>query len=401
MKARILSKRIWSIGGLVLLGLTVLAVVFKFFISFEKKWDKERLPPGQAQLTREEVMCGGIEIRIVKPAPFEEKMQFVGELGLNEEQTSRVSTRLGGRVLKILADYGQSIKAEQALAVIESVELGQAQMAYLQSEAVYRVAQQAYERAKLLWQEKAISRAEYLERQAKFEQDQAERDYAENRLHLLGLSESDIARRLKAATGKGLRHNVDPTFVLRSPLGGKVVDRRITPGQMVRPDEELFIIAETSILWCSVQIPEKDLPLVRLGSKAIIKVNALPHEDFAGKIDYISVMVDKASRMTKARVKVDNSRDLLKAGMFVDVSVTASVRTVCTIPESAVISLGDAPHVFIEQKPCLFIKRAIKPGAKMDGRVEVLEGLQDGERVVVQGTFTLKSELARESLEAE
>ncbi|MEW6657304.1 MAG: efflux RND transporter periplasmic adaptor subunit [Thermodesulfobacteriota bacterium] len=364
----------------------------------------EALPPGQVKLDPEAVKRANLKVEPVASGSLADKVQLTGELVFNEEKTARVSSRLAGRVVKITADYGAEVKKGDALAVIDSLELGQAQNAFLQAAASYRVAQKAYERARLLWQEKAISQAEFQERQAKFELSTSERDYAENRLHLMGLTDSDIARMLrgsKSRKGPSFHAEVESTFTLRSPIAGRVVDRKVTPGLVVKAEEELFVIADTANLWCFVQIPEKDLPLVKTGSPVLIRVSSLPQEEFTGSIDYIAAMVEKATRMTRARVMVDNSKGDLKAGMFATIKVSSGSRIALNVPQTAVVASGAEQYVFVEQEPGLYLKRIIKPGLKADARVEVLEGLKKGERVVIQGAFTLKSELEKESLEAE
>jgi cobalt-zinc-cadmium efflux system membrane fusion protein len=359
--------------------------------------------PGQVKLDPEAVKRAGIKAEPVAVGPLADNLQLTGELVFNEERMARVSSRISGRVVKIVADYGVAVRQGDVLAVIDSVELGQAQAAFLQSVAGYNVAQKAFERARLLWQEKAISQAEFLERKSKFELAQAERDYAENRLHLLGLSDADIARmfRSKPQKGPSFHAEVDTTFPLRSPISGQVVDRKATPGLVVKPDEDIFTVADPATLWCFVQIPEKDLPLVKAGAPVTIKVSSLPQEEFAGNIDYIAAMVEKATRMTRARVRVKNPKGELKAGMFATISVSAGTRLTLNVPETAVAASGSGQYVFIEQDPGLYLKRTIKAGLNAKKRVEVLEGLKEGERVVVQGVFTLKSELEKESLEAE
>jgi cobalt-zinc-cadmium efflux system membrane fusion protein len=364
----------------------------------------EAQPPGQVKLSQEAIKRANLKVEPVAAGSLADKVQLTGELVFNEEKTARVSSRLTGRVVKITADYGVEVKKGDALAVIDSVELGQAQNSFLQAAASYRVAQKAYERARLLWQEKAISQAEFLERQAKFELATSERDYAENRLHLLGLTDADIARVLRGRQkrkGPSFHAEVDSTFTLRVPIAGRVVDRKVTPGLVVKAEEELFVVADTTILWCFIQIPEKDLPVVKTGSPVTIKVSSLPQDEFSGAIDYIAAMVDKATRMTRARVRVENSKGELKAGMFATIQVTSGSRTALNVPETAVVASGAEQYVFIEQEPGLYLKRVIKPGLKAGGRVEVLEGIKEGERVVIQGAFTLKSELEKESLEAE
>jgi cobalt-zinc-cadmium efflux system membrane fusion protein len=361
-------------------------------------------PPGQVKLSPEALKQANIKVEPAAAGALASKVQFNGEIVFNEEKMARVSSRLAGRVVKITADYGAEVKKGDALAVIDSLELGQAQNAFLQAAASYRVAQKAYERARLLWQEKAISQAEFLERQAKFELATSERDYAENRLHLMGLTDADIGRMLRGGQkrkGPSFHAEVDSTFTLRSPIAGRVVDRKVTPGLVVKPEEELFVIADTATLWCFVQVPEKDLSLVKPGSPVVIRVSSLPQEEFTGAIDYIAAMVEKATRMTRARVRVDNSKGELKAGMFANIKVSSGSRMALNVPQTAVVGSGSEPYVFVEQNPGLYLKRVIKPGLKADGRVEALEGLKEGERVVVQGAFTLKSELEKETLEAE
>jgi membrane fusion protein, heavy metal efflux system len=358
--------------------------------------EDEEHRPGQVKLDPEAVKRANIEVEPARAGTLADQVQLTGELVFNEEKTARVSSRLAGRVVKIIADYGAEVKKGDALAVIDSVELGQAQNAFLQAAASYRVAHKAFERARLLWQEKAISQAEFLERQAKFELATSERDYAENRLHLLGLSDPDIARILRGGLkhqGPSFHAGVESTFTLRSPIAGRVVDRKVTPGLVVKPDEELFMVADTATLWCFVQIPEKDLPLIKPGSQVIIRVSSLPQEEFTGAIDYIAAMVDKATRMTRARVRVENTQGELKAGMFATIQVAAKSRTALSVPQTAVFGGGEEQYVFVEPELGLYLKRVIKPGSKTDGRMEVLMGLQEGERVVVKGGFTLKSEL--------
>ena len=344
-----------------------------------------------------------IKVAEALKGPWPDKVLLTGELFFNEEKMARVSSRLAGRVVKITADYGVQVQQGAVLAVIDSVELGQAQNSFLQAVASYNVAQKAYERARLLWQEKAISQAEFLERQAKVELATSEMNYAENRLHLLGLNDTDIGRLLDTKPKQGPRFhaNVSSTFSLRSPISGRVVDRKVTPGLVVKADEELFTVADSATLWCFVQIPEKDLPLVKAGSPVTIKVSSLPRKSSAGTIDYIAAMVEKASRMTRARVRVDNRQGRLKAGMFANISVTAGERLALSVPESSVLTAGEGQYVFVEEEPGVFEKRLIEPGLKAGGRIEILKGLAAGDKVVVQGAFTLKSELEKESLEAE
>jgi cobalt-zinc-cadmium efflux system membrane fusion protein len=184
-------------------------------------------------------------------------------------------------VVKIVADYGQMVKPGDVLALIDSVELSQAQMGSRQAAAKFNAAQKAYDRARLLYEGKAISRAELQERQARLEVERADLDYAQNRLRLLGAG--GVA---PASLPKGSRSAA--SFALRSPIAGRVVDRKVTPSLVVKEDDELFTVADTSALWCFVQVPEKDLPLVKQ-FQATITVNSIRGGIPAGWIFWLTV----------------------------------------------------------------------------------------------------------------
>ena len=158
---------------------------------------------------------------------------------------------------------------------------------------------------------------------------------------------------------------------------------------------ELFTVADTSALWCFVQVPEKDLPSVTAGSQAAVTVSSLAGEDFPGRVDYLADMVDRATRTVRARVRVDNPDNRLKAGMFATIAVRVGSRTVLSIPETAVLAANGENFVFVEMAPGTYRKHLVRTGSKGGARVEILEGLDADEPVVVQGGFTLKSELEK------
>jgi membrane fusion protein, heavy metal efflux system len=348
--------------------------------------------PGQVKLTPEAVKQAGIETAPVGFGPLDNRLPLTGELVFNEELLARIRSRVPGRVVQIAADYGQTVKPGSVLAIIDSVELSQAHMASRQAAARVNASQKSYERASQLYEGKAISLAELQERQARLEVERADLKNAQSRLRLLGAAG---AASLPKGSQSGPTADSSSIFALRSPIVGRVVDRKITPGLVVKEDEELFTVADTSTLWCFVQIPEKDLSLVQIGSQAIVTANSLPGDQFTGKVDYLADMLDKASRTVRARVRVNNAQNRLKAGMFTNIAVRTGLRSALSIPESALLAANGEPFVFVEMAPGTYKKHLVKTGAKGSGRIEVLAGLDPGEQVVVQGGFTLKSELEK------
>ena len=148
--------------------------------------EPEAPPSGQVKLTPEAVQLAKIETAPVVLGPLDNRVSFTGELVFNEERLAKIRSRVPGRVVQIVADYGQMVKPGEVLAIIDSVELSQAQMASRQAAAKFNAAQKAYDRARQLYEGKAISRAELQERQARLEVERADLDYAQNRLRLLG-----------------------------------------------------------------------------------------------------------------------------------------------------------------------------------------------------------------------
>jgi membrane fusion protein, heavy metal efflux system len=352
--------------------------------------------PGQVKLTPEAIKQAGIETAPVVLGPLDNQVLFTGELAFNEERLARIKSRVPGRVVQIKADYGQAVKPGSVLAIIDSVELSQASMASRQAAARVNAAQKAYDRAHQLYEGKAISLAELQERQARLEVERADLENARSRLRLLGAAGADSGPKDSLTGAKiSLAADSESVLALRSPIAGRVVDRKITPGLVVKEEEELFTVADTSTLWCFVQVPEKDLSSVKPGSKVIITVSSLPQEEFSGQVNYLADLVDRASRTVRARVLVNNPQNRLKAGMFANIAVQVGQRPALSIPESAILAANSDFFVFVAMAPGIYQKHLVKTGAKGGGRVEVLAGLEADEPVVVKGGFTLKSELEK------
>jgi membrane fusion protein, heavy metal efflux system len=361
-----------------------------------KEANQEAPVPGQVKLTPEAVRQAGIETVPAVLGHLDNQLSLTGELVFNEELLARIRSRIPGRVVKITADYGQVVKPGSVLAIIDSVELAQAHMASRQAAARFNASQKSYERACQLYEGKAISLAELQERQARLEVERADLENAQSRLRLLGAAGAPpLPKGSQTGSKTSLTAESGSIFALRSPIAGRVVDRKITPGLVVKEDEELFTVADTATLWCFIQIPEKDLSLVQIGSQAIITANSLPRDQFSGKVDYLGDMVDKASRTVRARVRVNNAQNRLKAGMFTNIAVRMGRRSALSIPESALLAANGESFVFVEMAQGTYQKHLVKTGAKGGGRLEVLAGLEAGEPVVVQGGFTLKSELEK------
>ncbi len=207
------------------------------------------------------------------------------------------------------------------------------------------------------------------------------------RLGLFDLSADDIA---------GLaRSGVAPrTHVLRAPAGGTVIEKAAVEGQMVKAGERVYRLADLSSVWVLAQVYEQDLPFVRAGQAATVRVTYGPERMVEGRVEAVLPQVEEQTRTATARIVLQNPDAALRPGMFVDVRFVAELSpSAVLVPDLAVLRSGERNTVFIARDGGTFEPREIRLGVRSQGNLyEVLAGLVAGERVVVSGQFMLDSE---------
>lgn len=186
---------------------------------------------------------------------------------------------------------------------------------------------------------------------------------------------------------------------LKAPIDGLIVERRSTVGELIGKETEVYIISDPTDLWVLAEIKERDIGAVHIGQEAAFTVLAYPGETFRGKVMLLGNRVETESRTLEVRIAVANPDGRLKPGMFADVEIaTTALQDVLVISDQAMQTLGDEQVVFVALSDTKFEKRVIKTGLEQHGRVQVLEGLKEGEHVVTEGSFILKSELLKGEL---
>jgi membrane fusion protein, heavy metal efflux system len=352
-------------------------------------------------LSPEASASAGITTALVASRPFAAQLETTGEVGRNEDRLAHVGSRVSGRIAAVHATLGQSVRAGQALAVIDSTELGEAKADYLQSRAREELARANFERESRLAAEKISSQKEVLEARAALLEAEAARRNAEERLHLFGLGERQIAR-LNSGSGATL-------LSISAPFEGVVIEKDASLGEIVSPEQKLFTVADLRRVWIWVDVFEKDLGRVHLDDGAVVDVDAYPGETFGGRVSFLSAQVDPATRTVRARLDVDNADGRLRPGMFARVRLsdphgaggTGQSAVAVVVPERALQRQGEGFVVFVAESEGRFRRREVTTGRKAGGMVEILSGLRDGEAVVVEGVFFLASEAAKESFAEE
>ena len=350
-------------------------------------------PAGLLRLTPEEVSRVVMEVVPVARGQFRAYREFPATIQSNENELAEVTTLIRGRVVKVHVDVGQDVKKNMLLAMLHSADLGLAEGAYLKASAKLHEAELAYERAKDLHEHKAVSLAELQRREAEMKTARAEARETQNRLELLGVQAQEVERLER-------EHTIKADVPLRAPFDGRVIMRNITRGEVVETQHKLFTVADLSDVWAIGNVPERDVQFIRKDQNVEVIAAAYPHGIFPGTITYISDVLDPATRTMRLRVTVPNPDRLLKPEMFALVRIYAAPKPdLLTIPLSAVQNGSAGKIVFVQRAPAEFEVRPVKLGEEQDDMVVVQGGLQEGERVVGKGSFTLKSEMERHEIE--
>ena len=186
---------------------------------------------------------------------------------------------------------------------------------------------------------------------------------------------------------------------LKAPIDGVIIERNATVGELVERSKEVCVISEPAQLWVIAEIKERDIAAVKVGQDAVFTVLPYPQEKFHGKVVLVGNQVEAASRTMEVRISVDNTDGRLKPGTFADAEITTTMlENVLLIPDSALQTDGDDQIVFVALDGNKFEKRVVTLGEEQQGRVQVLEGLKAGEKVVTEGSFILKSEMLKGEL---
>ena len=352
---------------------------------------------GLVRLTAEEIKSAGIIMQPVKRSEFRTIRDFPGTIEPNEHALAEITTLVRGRVIDVYADLGREVKGGTLLALLYSSELGMAQSAYLKATAKLNVAERAFRRAELLLKEKVIGVAELQRREGEMLSLRAELREARDRLLILGLTDEDL-------------RNLDRNHTIRShvpvvaPFDGRIIARNLTKGEVVETTEKLFVVADLSDVWVTAVIPEKDIPYIRpdqtgTGQSVEVHVAAYPGQAFQGRITYVGDVLDPATRTMRLRLELPNPERKLKPAMYATVRVYSEPEAnALLIPESAVQRDRDRQFVFVEREPTIFEARDVKLGSSNGREIKVLDGLLEGEAIVTNGAFVLKSELLGEQM---
>ncbi|MDB4972638.1 MAG: putative Co/Zn/Cd efflux system rane fusion protein [Myxococcaceae bacterium] len=346
--------------------------------------------PRVVKLGTELARRANLEIATVEKQALKPTLRLVGSVNFDADEVADVGARIAGRVSRMFVTAGDEVRRGDPLVEIESNELGSA-LAALQSARANLIAAEILERRETDLAKQQLSSATVVERaRAEAKALRAELNGASQRLMAMGFSPDDIE---KIEAGHGPR-----LITLRAPIAGEVVDRYAMLGQVVSPTEPVLRIADLDHLWVELDVFERDLAHVADGNTAEIESETHPGKTFRGHVTHIDATVDTTTRTSHVRVEVDNPERLLRPGQFVHarLATEGDARPVIGVPRTAVLQVEGEPSVFVvAEGENSYMARPVELGIAAGDWVEITRGLVEGDRVVTEGAFVLKSELLR------
>ena len=312
-----------------------------------------------------------------------------GKVQFNEESLVRVHAPATGRVVEIFARSGDVVEPGARLFAMDSADLGAAKADYAKAVADAERSAAAARLSRELFEVRAVAQKELREAENDARKAVAERERAASRLQTLGVASQQLA-------DIAARSDMTTTIVVRAPRGGVVVERNVTPGQVVAYGQSdtpvnLFVIADLGTMWVVADVYEPDVPRLRRDEPMVATLRCCPGERYEGRVSYISDAVDKETRTVKVRSTVLNRGRTLKAEMFVNVAIATGTTRALTIPQSAVHREGREVYVLVAGASDQLERRPVVLGDDLGDAVEVTGGLGPGDRVVGTGSILLKS----------
>ncbi|GAO35638.1 RND transporter [Sulfuricella sp. T08] len=321
----------------------------------------------QVRISPEKIQKLGVRSEAASLRDLARSIRVVGRIEADERLTYTVAPKFEGWIEKLHVNTtGQTVGKGQPLLEVYSPELVSAQKEYAIAQQGQRDLKNASSEAQAGMKQLAESSL--------------------TRLKNWDISDEQIQALSKSGDSKR-------TLTYRSPANGIVMEKKAVQGMRFTPGEVLYQIADLSSVWIIADVFEQDLALVKPGQNARVKVNAYPGKEFSARVVYVYPTLNAQTRSVPVRLELANPGGLLKPAMYADVELAApSKGKVLTVPASAVLYGGSRQTVLVELAEGRFEPREVKLGVQGNDYVEVLEGVGEGEKVVVTANFLIDSE---------
>jgi len=335
--------------------------------SIQKEGKVQEIGPGTVRISPERQQLIGVRFGTVEKRTLQKVIRTVGRIDYDEKRVGIVSPKIGGWIEELYVDFtGQFVRKGEPLLAIYSPELVSTQEEYL---LALKAGQD--------WSKSPFSEVS--------EGGNLLAESARRRLKLWDISDAQI---------KALEESREPkkTLTLYSPFTGHVLEKMADKGRFVDAGMALYKIADLSMVWLIADIYEYELPAIRVGQQAVVRMAYYPGEAFTGKAIYIYPYLDAQTRTAKVRFEFANPQGKLKPEMFADVEMNVRIGEKLAVEEGAIIDTGIRKLVIVDKGSGYLEPREVKIGTKAGDFFEVMDGLKEGERVVTSANFLIDSE---------
>jgi len=326
-----------------------------------------------------------IHTETIKTSTFRRTIETTGTVGFDNDRATTVLAPVSGPVSRLVVSLGAKVKVGDALATVASPDYATAISAYSKAVATAKNARRIADLTEQLSHDN-LSRREVEQAQTDAANAEADREAMLEQLHSLGVDEPTI---------RAIQENQplpNRTGIIRSPIAGTVVEKLITPGQLLQAGTTpCFTVADLSRVWVMANLFESDLVFVQKGDPAEVLTSASP-TNLPGTVDYISAIVDPNTRAIGVRVAAKNPKDILKKQMYVRVLIRSRrEQRGLLAPVSAVLRDDEnLPFVYLANADGSFSRRRITLASRVGDRYETTAGLTTGDQVVVEGGLFLQ-----------
>jgi membrane fusion protein, heavy metal efflux system len=329
-----------------------------------------------------------VSVQAVAEHPFTPEQHAVGNIDFDEDMTVQVSPPYQGRIVRLLAKTGDKVKKGQLLFTIDSPDVVQAESTLISSAGTLKLTTAVLERAKGLYAIQGIALKDY--DQAISDQQAAEAGYraARDALRIFGKTGSKMDQIVA-------QRRVDGEMPVPSPITGVVTARNAAPGTLVQPggSPAPYAVADVTSKWLLADVPEANLPALRLGQDVDVRLLAYPGRVFHGHITNIAEAVDPNTHRATVRSQVADPDNELRAKMFATFTVHVGNPTrELAVPVDAVVREGDGTmSVWVTSDERLFTRRTVRIGQQQDGFDQIIDGLRSGERIAATGALFISN----------
>ncbi len=359
----------------------------------------EEAGPTQISLLPEALKGQTFQNELVRRQTVLSEIKVTAAIEPNQYKLAQISPRIEGKAIQVIPELGDLVQAGQTLALLDSIELGQKKAEFLQARVNLKLARRNFKREHRLFKQRISSEKEFLDAQGEFERNRAAYRASREALRMIGVPEEEIKEMQWDAKNHPLSY-----FHLTAPFAGTILARNITMGEMIRPTDVPFTLADLTTVWLALDIFEKDLAHISEGLKIRFMVDAYPNEWVEGTLTHILNVLDPDTRTVHAHAEIENRSGRFRPGMFATVVIrvpSSDQRESIVIPQTAIQKVANKSLAFVEERPGTYAVREVILGTPVPPDIEIREGLKEGERVVTKGSFYLKSILLAETIGAD